>query len=136
MFSDRSTSWSISGVLTIPIWDGGSRYGAAKVASANVEEAKVKVEQTTVGATIEATQAQRSVTVADQSRTISEKARDLAKETARLSQIAFESGAGTSLDLVTSGQALRQAEIDLAVKELSVVQAKIAALLALSKCDL
>lgn len=136
VFSDRSTSWSISGVLTIPIWDGGSRYGAAKVASTNVEEAKVKVEQTTVGATIEATQAQRSVTVADQSRTISEKARDLAKETARLSQIAFESGAGTSLDLVTSGQALRQAEIDLAVKELSVVQAKIAALLALSKCDL
>jgi len=136
VFSDKSTSWSISGVLTIPIWDGGSRYGAAKVATTNVEEAKVKVEQTTVGATIESTQAQRAVTVADQARTISEKARDLAKETARLSQIAFESGAGTSLDLVTSGQALRQAEIDLAVKELSVVQAKIAALLALSKCDL
>jgi outer membrane protein TolC len=134
--SNSQASWSISALLTVPIWEGGARYGAAKVASAQVEEAKLKVEQTVVGATIEATQAQRSVTVADQARTISEKARDLAKETARLSQIAFETGSGTSLDLVTSGQALRQAEIDLAVKELEVVRSKIAALLALSKCDL
>ncbi len=63
-------------------------------------------------------------------------ATDLAKETARLSQIAFESGAGTSLDLIDSGRVLRQAELDLAVKELSVVQAKIAALLAMSACDI
>ncbi len=132
----NQTSWSISALLTVPIFDGGSRYGAAKVAVAQVEEAKVKVEQSVVGATIESNQAQRSVTVAEQARTISEKARDLAKETARLSQIAFETGSGTSLDLVTSGQALRQAEIDLAVKELEVIRSKIAALLALSKCDL
>jgi outer membrane protein TolC len=132
----QNATWSITALLTIPIWDGGSRYGAAKIASAQVEEAKVKVEQTIVGASIEATQAQRSVTVAEQARVVSEKARDLARETARLSQIAFETGAGTSLDLVTSGQALRQAELDLAVKELSVVQSKIAAVLALSKCDL
>lgn len=129
-------SWSISALLTVPIWDGGARYGAAKVAAVQVEEAKVKVDQTVVGATIESNQAQRSITVADQAKAISEKARDLAKETARLSQIAFETGSGTSLDLVTSGQALRQAEIDLAVKELEVVRSKIAALLALSKCDL
>ncbi|MFO0593295.1 MAG: TolC family protein [Polyangiaceae bacterium] len=133
--SSSGASWSIAALLTVPIWDGGARYGAAKIASAQVEEAKLKVQQTVVGATIEATQAQRSVTVAEQARDNSQKARDLAKETARLSQIAFETGTGTSLDLVTSGQALRQAEIDLAVKELQVVQAKIAALLALSKCD-
>ncbi len=132
----NQASWSISALLTVPIWDGGARYGAAKVAAVQVEEAKVRVEQAVVGATIEATQAQRSITVADQAKAISEKARDLAKETARLSQIAFETGSGTSLDLVTSGQALRQAEIDLAVKELEVIRSKIAALLALSKCDL
>jgi outer membrane protein TolC len=129
-------SWSISAVLSIPIWDGGARYGQAKLAAAQVEEAKVRVEEATVTATLEATQAQRAMKVAEQAKTISEKARDLAKEVARLSIVAFESGAGTSLDLVDSGRLLRQAELDLAVRELEVVRAKIAALLALSACDI
>lgn len=131
-----ATTWSITGVLTIPIWDGGARYGQMKTASANIEQAKTRVEQATVTATVEANQSQRAITVAEQAKTVSEKSRDLARETARLSQVAFESGAGTSLDLVDSGRVLRQAELDLAVRELEVVRAKIAALLALSACKL
>lgn len=132
----QRTPWSITALLTVPIWDGGARYGQIKSANANVEQAKTRVEQATNTATVEATQAQRAITVAEQARTVSEKARDLARETARLSQVAFESGAGTSLDLIDSGRVLRQAELDLAVKELEVVRAKIAALLALSACNL
>lgn len=136
VISNQRTSWSISALLSVPLYDGGARYGQLKVAGAAVDQAKTRVEQATVTATVEATQAQRAITVADQARTVSEKARDLARETARLSQVAFESGAGTSLDLVDSGRILRQAELDLAVKELEVVRAKIAALLALSACDM
>lgn len=132
---DHST-WSIAGVLSVPIWDGGARYGQLKVASANVEQAKTRVEQSTATATLESTQAQRGITVAEQARTVSQQSRDLARETARLSQVAFESGAGTSLDLIDSGRVLRQAELDLAVRELEIVRAKIAALLALSACKL
>lgn len=136
VIAQQTTVWSIGALLTVPIWDGGARYGQMKTASANVEQAKTRVEQATVTATLEATQSQRAINVAEQARTLSEKARDLARETARLSQVAFESGAGTSLDLIDSGRVLRQAELDLAVKELEVVRAKIAALLALSACDL
>ncbi|MEZ4296136.1 MAG: TolC family protein [Polyangiaceae bacterium] len=134
--TQETSSWSISGVLTIPIWDGGARYGQMRTANAAVEQAKTRVEQATVTASVEATQAQRAITVAEQARTVSEQARDLARETARLSQVAFEAGSGTSLDLVDSSRVLRQAELDLAVKELEVVRAKIAALLALSACTL
>lgn len=136
VISQTRTSWSISALLTVPIWDGGARYGQTRTANANVEQAKTKLEQATVTATVEATQAQRSITVAEQARAVAEQARNLARETARLSQVAFESGAGTSLDLVDSGRVLRQAELDLAVKELEVVRARIAALLALSACNL
>ncbi len=131
-----AASWSIAALLTIPIWDGGARYGQMKTASATVTQAQTRVEQATVTATLEAQQAQRAITVADAAKAVSEKSRDLARETARLSQVAFESGSGTSLDLVDSGRVLRQAELDLAVKELEVVRAKIAALLALSTCKL
>lgn len=136
VIAQQTSIWSIGALLTVPIWDGGARYGQMKTANANVEQAKTRVEQATVTATLEATQSQRAIHVAEQARTLSEKARDLARETARLSQVAFESGAGTSLDLIDSGRVLRQAELDLAVKELEVVRAKIAALLALSACNL
>lgn len=134
--SGDNATWSISAVLSVPIWDGGARYGQLKTQNANLEAARTRVEQATVTATLESTQAQRAITVAEQAKSVSEKSRDLARETARLSQVAFESGSGTSLDLVDSGRVLRQAELDLALKELEIVRAKIAALLALSACKL
>ncbi len=72
-------------------------YGQLKTQNANLEAARTRVEQATVTATLESTQAQRAITVAEQAKSVSEKSRDLARETARLSQVAFESGAGTSL---------------------------------------
>jgi hypothetical protein len=44
-------------------------------------------------------------------------------------------GSGTSFDLVNTAQQLRAAELDLAVKEFEVLRSKIAALLALSTCN-
>ena len=44
-------------------------------------------------------------------------------------------GTGTSFDLVDAAQRARAAEVDLAVKEFTVVQSKLGALLALSTCD-
>ena len=59
----------------------------------------------------------------------------MVKSSARLSRVAFESGTGTSFDLVDSGRRQREAELDLAVKEFDVVKAKIAALLATATCE-
>ena len=53
----------------------------------------------------------------------------------RLARLNFQLGRGTSLDLVDAARQLRQAEIQLAVQEFNTVQAKIAALLALSDCN-
>jgi outer membrane protein TolC len=72
--------------------------------------------------------------VADDNRRVAERGRDLARETERLSRIAFQAGTGTSLDLIESGRRLREAESQLALQEFGVVQARLAALLALSRC--
>ncbi len=45
-------------------------------------------------------------------------------------------GQGTSLDLVTAAAALRQAEINLALADFSLVKAKILAVLSLATCTL
>jgi outer membrane protein TolC len=132
--SGNQTSWTIGAVLNLPIWEGGARYGSMRIARANAEEAKLRLDATRRGATFDASQAQRSVGVAEQARVVSEQNRDLAREAARLAERAFAAGAGTSFDLVDAGKNERNAELDLAVKEFNLIQARIAALLATANC--
>jgi outer membrane protein TolC len=129
-----SLSWSIGALLTIPIWDGGSRYGEIRSAKAGVEQQKARLDAAKRSAEIEVSQAQRTVVAAEQARTLSERNRDLAKETSRLSQIAFEAGTATSFELVDAGRREREAELDLAVREFELIKAKLSALLATANC--
>lgn len=130
----RSWEWTIGAMLTIPIWDGGARYGDLQINRAAVEQQRVRLGAVERTAGLETTQAVRGVAVAEQSRAVAEQSRDLARETARLTQVAFEAGTATSFDLVESGRRQREAELDLAVKEFEVVKAKITALLASASC--
>ena len=84
---------------------------------------------------IEVVQATRAVDVAKANLGVSEKSREIARQSARLSRIAFAAGQGSSFDLVDSARRLREAEIDTAIKEFELVRARIAALLALASCD-
>ena len=127
-------TWTIGAVLTVPIYEG-TRYGELKSSRAAVESQKARVDAAERQAKLDAQQAVRAVEVQEQSLVISEKTRDLARETARLTQVAYEAGTATSFELVDSAQRLRQAELDLAVRELELIRAKIAALLASAVCE-
>jgi outer membrane protein TolC len=135
MPNGEQTAWSIGAVLTVPLWEGGARYGAMRIARAQAEEQKAQVEGTRRTAELDATQAIRSVIVAEKARELSSQNVVFATEVARLSQVAFEAGTGTSFDLVDSGRRQREAELDLAVKEFEVIKAKLASLLATANCS-
>jgi outer membrane protein TolC len=126
--------WSISAVLSIPLWEGGARYGVTRANQASLEQQRARLDAAQRSATLDTNQAHRAISVAEQSRAVSEQARDLARETARLTQIAFESGTATSFDLVDSGRRQREADLDLTLKEFDVVRARISALLASASC--
>lgn len=130
----RQFAWSIQGVLSIPIWDGGVRYGARHSAEASVERERARLDGVRRDATLEANRARRGIEVAEQSGRVARKARDLAAETERLSRLAFQKGVGTSFDLIDSGRRLRESELDLTLREFRVVEARIAALLASARC--
>ena len=133
--SNNQTAWTISAMLSLPIWEGGARYGGMRIARANAEQAKLRLDAARRGALIDSNQAQRSVLVAEQARVVSEQNRDLAREAARLAERAFAAGAGTSFDLVDAGKNERNAELDLAVKEFDLIRSKIASLLATANCN-
>jgi outer membrane protein TolC len=132
--SGHKGAWNLVGVLTVPIWDGGVRYGNMRIARATHEEAKITLEAQMRAANLQIAQALRSVNVAEQARVVSEAARDYAKELARLTMAAYQLGTATNFDLVNTEQTWRAAELDLIVKEFAVIQAKLQALLATSNC--
>ena len=59
------TTWNISAVLSVPIWDGGARYGILRSARALREEAALQLESQRRAATVGLEQARRSISVAE-----------------------------------------------------------------------
>ncbi|HEX3344748.1 MAG TPA: TolC family protein, partial [Polyangiaceae bacterium] len=106
-------TWSVQAVLTVPLYDGGVRYGALKDSRAALEQARQALITARVNAVVSATQAQRSVSVYEASRQVAQEQRDLAARIDQRTREGYARGAGTSLDLVVSAQSLRQADINL-----------------------
>lgn len=129
-----NTTWNVQAVLSMPLWEGGARYGNLRDAHAQEDIAALNFEATRRTATVQVIQARRGVTVAEDRRRVASSARDLAAETDRLTRIAFQEGRGTSLELVTAAQSLRESEIQLALRDFELVRARVLAVLALATC--
>lgn len=131
-----TTTWSVSGVLNIPIWDGGTRTGNLRNNEALLDEAKNAVLALERTATVQVLQAKRGVEVALLSEQVADRARITAASIDHMTEQTYRAGGVgiTSLDLVIASEALRTAEINLAVREATLVQSKIAAALTLSTC--
>ncbi len=128
------TTWSVQTVISIPIWDGGARYGRLRTARANLDQAEAKLEGTRRTASVQAVQAIRSIDVAEKNRDVAAETRRLAFETDRLVRAAYAEGLGTSLELVTAASSLRQADVSLALREFELVRARILAYLTTQDC--
>lgn len=133
--NQEHVTWTIGGLLTWQLYDGGVRYGTKASNQAQRRIAEEQLTQSKRLARVEGQQAQRAVEVAKQNLAVAAKSRQLATESARLARIAFVSGHGNSFDLIDADRRLRSADLDLAVKEFELIRAQIAALLALSTCE-
>jgi outer membrane protein TolC len=129
------TTWNIQGVLSIPLWDGGTRYGNLRQNQANTDIALENLESARRQAVIQVVQANRAIVVAENALQVATAARDAAAEVDRLTRVSYQEGRGTSLELVAAAATLRQNELNLAQRELDLVRAKILAVVALAKCD-
>ncbi len=128
------TTWSIAGVLSVPLYDGGARYGALRDSRAALEQARQALVRTRLSAIVGSAQVLRSVDVLRASRDVALRQRDLAAEVDRRTREGYAHGLGTSLDLVISAQALRQAEIQLALLDFQVDEARANSALINAEC--
>jgi outer membrane protein TolC len=127
-------TWSVGAALSVPLFDGGTRFGMLKSGRAAEDIAAQALENLRRQAIIQVEQAQRGIEVAQVSYNVALEQRDLAAENDAMTQIVYMKGQGTSVDLVTASEAHRQAEQTLVVAEFGNVKARLAALMALSTC--
>ncbi|GAC1352837.1 MAG: hypothetical protein NVSMB1_19730 [Polyangiales bacterium] len=132
--SNFAPGWSVQGILTIPFYDGGVRYGERRDRRALVEEARARAVQVAVSIVVERSQARRAIDVALSAQSSAKEARDLAKEADRLARVAYAAGVGTNFDLIDAGRRLREAEDQLVLRDLDLARAKISLPFVEGKC--
>jgi outer membrane protein TolC len=129
-----NTAWSVGALVNVPLYDGGVRYGALHDSRAALEQARQALVSTRLEAVVASARARRAVGVLEHSRDVAREQRDLAARIDARTRDGYAHGLGTSLDLVVSAQALRQADIDLAILEFQVDDARANAVLVDAEC--
>jgi len=117
---------TITVVLSVPLFDGGVRYGEKRDRVALVEEARARAVQVQITSMVERAQARRALDVALAAQKSAKEARDLAAEADRLAQAAYAGGVGTNFDLIDAGRRLRESETQLVLRDLDVAKARLA----------
>ena len=133
--NNKHVTWSVGGVLSWTLYDGGLRYATREQRTAEARLASVQLSEAKRQARLEVAQAFRAVRATEAQLLVAARTREIAAETARLSKVAYLNGSGTTFDLVDTARRQREAELDYTIREFEVLRAKIAALLALATCD-
>jgi outer membrane protein TolC len=119
----------------LPLWEGGSREGLVTERAGIASQAEATLDDTRRTLSIEVTQARRGIGVAEALLKSAAEARALAARTDQLTRRSFEIGRASSLELVQTAAALRQADIALATREFELVQARLDAILTEATCN-
>ncbi len=127
--------WNLQAVLTVPLWDGGNRYGVRRDAVAQESQAEARRLATERQGTVDVARAQRAIDVAERSRSIAAASLEQAQKTEALTRKAWDAGFGTSLELVTAASALRAQQLTLAIRDYDVLRARVVFLFALANCS-
>lgn len=120
-----TTGWQAQLLLTIPLYDGGNRYGLKHERDALQDQARTRLDAALRQARSEVRVAFEAVRRADDALVQARDASKLAQEALDLSQIAYRAGATSNIEVVDAERRARDAETDAAVAEDSSRQARL-----------
>jgi outer membrane protein TolC len=119
------TGWQAQLILTVPLYDGGLRYGQQAEREALASSAKIARDATLRQARSEVRTAFDAVGRADDALTLARDAARLAKESLDLSMLAYRAGATTNLEVVDAERRSRDADSQAAIAEDVARQARL-----------
>lgn len=123
-------SWQALLQLTVPVYDGGLRRGLRQERQALVEEAQANLSGTKIQARSDVRTAAAAIQLADQQLASARNAARQAQDALNISNLSYNAGASTSLDVLDSERRLRDAETAVATAEDAARQARLDLLVA------
>jgi outer membrane protein TolC len=119
------TGWLAQLVLTVPIYDGGYRYGLNKEREELATETRINLEAALRQARAEVRTGFETVRRADDALKAARDASQLATQALELAQLAYRAGATTNLEVIDAERRARDAETQVAVAEDGARQARL-----------
>jgi len=119
------TGWQAQLVLTLPLFDGGFRYGLQRERSALYEESKAQLDGLLREARSEVRAAFEAVRRADESVRSARQAARLAHEALDMTMLAYREGATNDLEVVDAERRARDADVAALSAEDTARQARI-----------
>jgi outer membrane protein len=120
-----STGWVAELILTIPIYDGGLRYGQEKERGVARDEARVQLEATLRQARSDVRTAFEELKRADASLASAREAAKLAETGLDLANVAYRAGASTNIEVIDAERTARDAELAVAIAEDGAREARV-----------
>jgi outer membrane protein TolC len=119
------TGWQAQLILTVPVYDGGLRYGQAKERAALRDEAKLALDGALRQARSEVRAAFEALRRADEALLAARQAADLAKQALDLATLAYSAGATTNIEVIDAERRARDAETSAVIAEDTARQARL-----------
>jgi len=120
-----TTGWQVQLLFTLPIYDGGLRYGLKHERDALYEEAKTRLDEALRQARSEVRIGFEAMQRSDEALAQARDAARFAQEALELSQLAYRAGATTNIEVVDAERRARDAAIEAAVAEDLARQARL-----------
>jgi outer membrane protein TolC len=111
------SGWQAQLVLTLPLYDGGLRYGAAQERDAALAQARAGLDATLRQAQSEVRVAFEAMLRADQALVAARQAGQLARRAYDLAIVAYKAGATSNLDVIDAARRSRDADGDVTQAE-------------------
>ncbi len=124
------TGWQAQLVLSLPLFDGGLRYGARRERSALADEARLQLDGALRQARADVRSAAVGIRQADRALDAAREAARLADEALSLAQTAYREGASTNLEVIDAERRARDAATAVVVAEDAARQGRLDLLIA------
>lgn len=125
-----TTGWQAMLLLTVPLYDGGWRYGARDERRTLRDQAELQVQSLLRQARSEVRIAFEAQRGAESALTAARGAAELADKARQMAVLAYEAGALTNLEVIDAERQARDADTDVAVAEDALRQARLDLLIA------
>ena len=119
------TGWQAQLILTLPLYDGGLRYGAADERRALENEGRAQLDAALRQARSEVRASVEALRNADEALDAARRAAQLAGQSLELANIAYRAGASTNLEVIDAERRARDAETTAVIAEDTARQARL-----------